>query len=51
MLEEVTTIEFGELSSVGNDTIIGNEGDDLIYGDALFTDGVVANLAGVVCRT
>ena len=26
------------LASVGDDTIIGGEGDDLIFGDALFTD-------------
>ena len=30
--------------SVGDDTIIGGEGDDVIFGDALFTDDVVANL-------
>ena len=46
VLEEVTTIDFDELSAVGDDTIVGGEGDDLIFGDALFTD-LVATEAGL----
>ena len=32
------------MADVGDDTITGGEGDDVIFGDALFTDDVVANL-------
>jgi len=34
------------MKPVGSDVIIGNEGDDLIFGDALNTDGVFETLDG-----
>lgn len=39
IVEETTS-----LSSLGSDTIVGGEGDDLIFGDALYTDDVVTKL-------
>ena len=41
------------LEAVGDDTIIGDDGDDLIYGDALFTDDVAQALfdAGLLGKT